>query len=232
MAIADIIKKGSIAALDTLEAIDSTMDKVAKLDPALQIVNERAGAVRSYYKKEGHLPSVAFLPSYSTGARALVYVNQKKVAACLEVAWSVSVETQEVRTIDSQMSWELVPGQIRVSASLRRLIHPDRTAAGDHLFTIITAALHTPTATLEVRDRLGNPLFIAKGSFTDLEGSVSVGRVSVESVKFVGYYWRQNDQQAFEPEIRNLGPLDAAAQLGRAKLGAITGLASQVGLLG
>jgi hypothetical protein len=211
---------------------DNLVGSIASLDPALQTVEARANAVRNFYKKEGRLPSVAFLPSYVTGARAVVYVNQKKVAACLDVAWSISVETQEIRTIDSQMPWELVPGQIKVNASLRRLIHPDRTAAGDHLFTIITAALHTPTATIEIRDRLGNPLFIAKGSFTDLEGSVSTGKIGIESVKFSGYYWRQNDQQAFEPEIRNLGPLDAAAQLGRAKLGAITGLASQVGLLG
>lgn len=170
------------------------------------------------------------LPEYVSGARAVVWVNQKKVAACLDVSWSVSIDHREVRTIDQQVPWELIPSQISIKAMLRRFIHPDATAAGDHLFTIITAALHTPTATLDIRDRLGNPLFVAKGSFTDLEGSVSAGKIAMESVRFNGYYWRQNDQQEFDPEFANRGAVARAASLGRSKLGAASALLAQVGV--
>ena len=190
------------------------------------IVNKRAELTRNAII-DGR-PEPVF-PEWVTGSRAIVYVNQKKVAACLDVSYKISIQSEPVRTIDSFMPWEIVPGQISVEATLRRFMHPEQTAASDHLFTIIQAALHTPYATLEIRDRLGNPLFVATGSFTDMEGQISVGAVGIESVRFQGYYWRQNDIQAFDPEIASKSFADKLKEAGTSKLGAINGVLSQVG---
>lgn len=140
------------------------------------------------------------LPEYSTGARSVIYVNNQKIGVALECTWSVSIEHIENRTIDANVPWELIPGQATIQMTMRRIIHPRSTAASSHLFTTIQAALHTPSATVEVKDRLGIPLFVAIGSFTQLNGSTSVGQTSIESVRFQGYYWQQNDQQTFDPQ--------------------------------
>ena len=52
----------------------------------------------------------------------------------------------------------------------------------------------------KIRDRLGASIFLAKGMFTDLQGSVSNGQLGVESLSFVGYYWRENVSQEFNPD--------------------------------
>ena len=118
----------------------------------------------------------------------------------MEVSWSVAIDYEEVRTIDSYMPWELVPGQAKVKMSMRRIITPDRSLAGDGLFTTITSVLHTPYASVELRDRLGNLVFFAKGSFTDIQGQVANGQMGVASLSFIGYYWRENVKQEFDPQ--------------------------------
>jgi hypothetical protein len=167
-------------------------------------------------------------PEYATGARSIIYINDQRVAAALDVSYSVNIETNDIRTIDAQLPWELVPGQISVEANLRRIVHPSVTMTSEHLFTTITAALHTPYASLKIQDKLGNLLFYAKGSFTSLQGQVAVGQTNIESVRFQGYYWRQNDAQLFIPE-----PPDGAAgvlkRLGQAKLGAFKAIGSAAG---
>jgi hypothetical protein len=92
-------------------------------------------------------------PEFATGARSIIYINEQRIAAALDVSYSVNVESTELRTIDSQMPWELIPGQIAVEASLRRIVHPSNTVTQEHMFTTITAALHTPYASLKIQDK-------------------------------------------------------------------------------
>jgi len=145
------------------------------------------------------------LPEYFSGARAILTVNGQRIGAAMEVSYSVSVDHTELRTIDSSLPWELIPGQIKIKASLRRIISPDRSLAGDGLFTTITSSLHTPYSSIELRDRTGNIIFYAKGSFTEIQGSVQNGQLGVESVSFVGYYWKENVRQEFNPAGQGLG---------------------------
>jgi hypothetical protein len=167
-------------------------------------------------------------PEYATGARSIIYINDQRIAAALDVSYSVNIEGSEIRTIDAQLPWELVPGQISIEASLRRIVHPSVTMTSEHLFTIITAALHTPYASLKIQDKLGNLLFFAKGSFTSLQGQVAVGQTNIESVRFQGYYWRQNDAQLFIPEPPD-GPAGVLKRMGQAKLGALKAIGAAAG---
>ena len=168
-------------------------------------------------------------PEYVTGARATIRVNHKKVAAALDVSWTVNIEHTEVRTIDTQLPWELIPGQITVDAQLRRIIHPDTTAPQDHLFTILQAGLHTPTATIIVSDKLGTPMFTAKGSFVSWSGNVAVGAVAIESVRFKGIYWRDNTQQYYDPEIESGGTHNAFLVGAKQRAGALNAIIAASG---
>jgi hypothetical protein len=221
--VGEVVEAGGKVVYNFMKGVQETIDPN---DP-LSIPRARANMEKAAYAAGEQPPS---FPSYFTGARAIIWVNQKKVAAAMDVSWSVSIDTKELRTIDSYMPWELIPGQTKVSATLRQVMHPDRTVTSQGLFTIIGAVLHTPYATIEVRDKLGNPMFFAKGMFTDLEGNVGTGSLGIESVRFMGYYWRQNDIQDFDPEIGNKSLGEKLLALGKSKLGALAGAAAQVGL--
>lgn len=169
------------------------------------------------------------LPEFATGARSIIYINDQRIAAALDVSYSVNIDTNELRTIDSQMPWELIPGQISVEATLRKVVHPSVTVTSEHLFTVITAALHTPYASLKVQDKLGNVLFFARGSFVSLQGSVAVGQTNIESVRFQGYYWRQGDSQMFIPEPAN-GVGDMLTRMAKSKLGALNSAGQAIGV--
>lgn len=171
---------------------------------------------------------VITFPEFSTGARSIIYVNDQRVAAALDVSYNVSIEHTELRTIDSQLPWELMPGQITVEATLKRIVHPNSTVTQDHLFTIIQAALHTPYAGLKIQDKLGNVLFYAKGSFTSLQGQIAIGQANIETVRFQGYYWRQNDAQAFYP-VSAQTVSTVLKRIGMAKLGAVQALGAAAG---
>jgi len=142
----------------------------------------------------------ANLPEYFSGARCKLLVDGKTIGAALEVSWSVSAQMMEVRTIDSFSPWEIVPGQLTIKASLKRIVDPRRSLGGDGLYSTMTSYLHQPYSSIEIRDRLGNVIFLARGMFTDLQGNVANGQLGVESISFMGYYWRENVSQEFSPQ--------------------------------
>jgi len=139
-------------------------------------------------------------PEYSSGARAKLLVNGKTIGAALQVSYSVSANFTEIRTIDQFLPWEIVPGQMSIKANLKRIVSPNRTLGGDGLYTTMQAYLHQPYASIEIRDRLGNLQFYAKGMFTDMQCDIQSGQLSVEGATFIGYYWRENVKQDFSPE--------------------------------
>lgn len=149
------------------------------------------------------------LPDYFTGARAKLMINGNTIGAALEVSWTVNSSIQEIRTIDNFLPVELVPGQMSIKATLKRVVDPRRTLGGDGLYPTIQSYLHQPYAQIEIRDRLGTTIFLAKGMFTDLQGSVSNGQLGIESLSFVGYYWRENVSQEFNPDPQGVTALSS-----------------------
>jgi hypothetical protein len=142
----------------------------------------------------------AVLPELLTGARAVLLIDGKPVGAAMEVNYRVTTQSTDIRTIDQFMPWEIVPGQMQVSASLRRVVDPNRTLGSDGLFSTMQAYLHQPYGGIELRDKLGNLIFYARGMFTEMQGVVQAGQMGMESVNFVGYYWRENVRQEYDPE--------------------------------
>lgn len=172
------------------------------LDQALSDVDIALERVKAVAKKPG-----VNLPDYFTGARAKLMINGNTIGAALEVSWTVNSSMQEVRTIDNFLPVEIVPGQMSIKATLKRVVDPRRTLGGDGLYPTIQSYLHQPYAQIEIRDRLGASIFLAKGMFTDLQGSVANGQLGVESLSFVGYYWRENVSQDFNPDPAGVSAL-------------------------
>ena len=175
---------------------DFTEPLLGDLDIALKRTEKEIDALVKGYKSP-------VFPELSSGGRAKLTINGKTIGAALEVSYSVTANVTEVRTIDQFLPWEIVPGQMMIKASLKRIVDPSRSLGGDGLYSTIQSYLHQPYASLEIRDKLGNVIFYARGMFTDIQGSFQAGQMSVEGVSFIGYYWRENTIQDFYPEPKN-----------------------------
>ena len=139
------------------------------------------------------------LPYYSSGARSYVRVAGKPLFVCLDFRWQINIMTTEIRTIDTNLPWDLVPGQISIAATLNEIIDPTKSAESQALFHTIQSAVHQPYVEMEVTDYTGTTLFFARGMFTSLTGSVARGQLSSFSVGFVGVAYQGNVYQEFKP---------------------------------
>jgi hypothetical protein len=176
---------------------DFTQPLIGDLDIAYQRTLQERDALTRGYKSPN-------FPQFVSGARAKLTVNGKTIGAALEVSYTISANMTELRTIDQFLPWEIVPGQVSIKANLRRIVDPNRSLAGDSLFSTLQSYLHQPYAALEIRDKLGNLIFYAKGMFTDVQGNIQNGQLGIEGASFVGYYWRENVKQEYAPVQESL----------------------------
>jgi hypothetical protein len=172
----------------------------------IDVANERRKAEANALLDGKRSPN---FPNYGSGARAKLLVNGKTIGAALDVSYSVTASVTEVRTIDQYLPWEIVPGQMSIKANLRRIVDPNRSLGSDSLYSTIQSYLHQPYVSIEIRDKLGNLQFYAKGMFTDIQANIQAGQMSVEGASFVGYYWRENVKQDYAPE----DPVDSVDSL-------------------
>lgn len=158
-------------------------------------------------------PKVKTLPKYSSGARSLIRVGGKPLGVALDFKWNIQVQTTEIRTIDTNLPWDLVPGQIQITGTLNQILDPTQSIEQYGIFSTAQAMVHQPYVELQVLDALGISIFFAKGMFTSVNGSVSKGQLTNISANFQGVIWQHNVFQDFTPysklgdalEILNLG---------------------------
>lgn len=157
----------------------------------LQTATERA-------KAEVKNPNAKF-PQYTSGSRAYILVKNVPIAVCMNMSWSVETGYEEIRTIDSNLPWDVSVGQTMIRANLTQIIDPNTSAESQAIFTTMQSSLHQPFVTLEVYDKLGARLFYSRGMFLSINSNVAVGNLSTRSVSFVGMVYAHNVKQEFEP---------------------------------
>jgi hypothetical protein len=143
-------------------------------------------------------PNAQF-PTYSSGARSFIKVAGKPLGVCLDFRWQITIATSEIRSIDTNLPWDLVPGQISISATLNEIMDPRTSAEHQGLFHTIQSSMHQPYVEMEITDFTGASLFFARGMFVNLTGSVARGQLSSFSVGFVGVAYQHNVYQEFKP---------------------------------
>ena len=139
-------------------------------------------------------PSAQF-PLYSSGARSYIRVAGKPLGVCLDFRWQINIATTEIRTIDTNLPWDLVPGQISIAATLNEIVDPRSSAEAQGIFHTIQSAVHQPYVEMQVTDFNGATLFFARGMFTSLTGSIARGQLSSFSCGFVGVAYQHNVYQ-------------------------------------
>lgn len=163
-------------------------------------------------------------PTYSTGARSYIRVGGKPIAVCMDFRWQISAQATEIRTIDTNLPWDLVPNQIIVNATLNQIIDPRSSLETQALFHTIQSTVHQPYVEMQVLDAGGQSLFFARGMFTGVSGQIARGQLSTWSATFQGVAYQHNVFQEFVPYDASMlqGTLDEVNDaLG--KLSSLTG---------
>lgn len=148
--------------------------------------------------KQGKNPDLV-LPKYFSGARAYVTVSGELVAVCQDFNYTIEFTPEETRTIDTHVPWDISVGQVSIRASLRQLVDPAQSPESQGLWSNMASIVHQPLIELEVFDKLGQKMFYARGMFTRISGSVTVGALSNRSIDFVGTAYAHNVTQSFVP---------------------------------
>ncbi len=138
-------------------------------------------------------------PRYNSGARALIRVAGKPLAVALSFRWQVMSQGTEVRTIDTNLPWDIAPNQIGITGSLSQLIDPLSSMEAQALYSTVQAMIHQPFVELQVLDYLGTNLFFTRGMFLGLSGDINHGQLSTFSVNFQGVTYQHNVFQEFTP---------------------------------
>jgi hypothetical protein len=138
-------------------------------------------------------------PEFLTGARAYITVAGRPYAVAIRVQYRVSMEVEEVRTVDTNLPWEIIPGQVHIHATLQGVIDPTQPAESDGLWANMASIMHQPLVEIEVLDKLGEKQFWARGMFTEISNSIAVGSVAERTATFRGIAYAHNVMQSFTP---------------------------------
>jgi hypothetical protein len=147
---------------------------------------------------QGKNPDSIF-PQYFSGARAYVTISGELLAVCQDFNYTIDFVPEETRTIDSHLPWDISVGQVSIRASLRQLVNPSESPESQGLWSNMASIIHQPLIELEVFDKLGQKMFLARGMFTRISGNVSVGSLANRNVDFVGIAYAHNVTQSFVP---------------------------------
>lgn len=170
----------------------------------------------------GQATQKGLFPKYSSGARSYVRVAGTPIGVAQSFNWRITADTSEIRTIDTNLPWDLVFNQIAITANLSQFVDPSGALEAQGLFHTIQSFIHQPYVEMQVLDAAGSSLFFARGSFTTMNGSIRAGQLSNFSVDFKGVAYQHNVYQTFKP-YSNLGGAVGAALKG------ISGLIGKVG---
>lgn len=171
----------------------SAFTKFMGFDPALEHAKE---AKRQ--EEAGRDPDVV-MSKYYSGARAYVVVSGELIAVCQDFNYTIDFVPEETRTIDTHIPWDISVGQVSIRASLRQLIDPAESPESQGLWANMASIIHQPLIELEVFDKLGQRMFFARGMFTRISGSVTVGTLANRNVDFIGTAYAHNVSQTFVP---------------------------------
>lgn len=138
-------------------------------------------------------------PQFSTGGRAYIIVSGKPLALAQRVAWRINTAHEEIRTCDTHMGWDVVPGQVSVSVSISEIVDPNIPAEVEGTWATMASLIHQPAVELEVFDKLGERMFFARGMFVSMSSGIAMGSMAERSLEFVGWAYASNVDQQFKP---------------------------------
>jgi hypothetical protein len=146
-----------------------------------------------------NIPDNKKLPFYSTGARALLRIGGKERVVANSVKWTISYSGAPIHTLDTPFPWDIDVGKVSIMASLDEFVSPAEGLEVGGIFSIMKSAVHQPMVEMQILDAMGTAIFYSKGMFLEVNGNVTMGRLSGWSAKFIGIAYQHFVNQSFKP---------------------------------
>jgi hypothetical protein len=138
-------------------------------------------------------------PSFSSGSRTFIQVGGKNIAVALEFSYSITAETEEIRTIDSSFPWDIAINQVKITGTMRKIVDPESSFEAEGLFHTMQSIVHQPYVEILVQDANGYAQFFARGMFTSVQSAFVKGQLTTRSANFVGVAYQHWAYQEFTP---------------------------------
>lgn len=138
-------------------------------------------------------------PQFVVGGRAYIMVSGKPLALAQRCTWRTSVSADEIRTVDTHMSWDIAVGQTSIQVSLSELVDPNSPAETEGTWATMASLIHQPAIELEIFDKMGERIFFARGMFTSMSCGIGNGSLAERSLEFLGIAYAHNVDQSFKP---------------------------------
>ena len=128
---------------------------------------------------------------YMTGSRAIIKVNDKIFGFAFAVAWNISTESEENRTIDSYIAYELMPTRISVNGTMSMFHIPDKGPRKELVQANILSYLMHQYISIEISDQTtGQTLFKTnKAVITNSSQTLQAGEISTIQLSWKALGW-------------------------------------------
>ena len=135
--------------------------------------------------------SIKPMAKYLSGARCVLRLNGKIVGFAFGIAWNISTDVTEIRTIDDYMPYELAPKHISVSGSISGFRIPGSGPTQTLLQADALSFLHQRYIEIEVRDsQTDNLIFVTKRALiTNRTENSRSGELTQMSLNFKAIGW-------------------------------------------
>ena len=163
------------------------------------------------------------VPFYSTGARSLIRIGGRPVGICTSMSYNLSYNVEEIRTIDTNVPWDLDVGAASIRAQLSTIVDPTGGPEFYSLFATLASSVHQPMVEMQVLDAAtGTSIFFARGVFSSVSFNTAKGSLSSWSANFTGTYFQNYVSQTFVP-------YSAVGRLGKSLTNLVGGLSNLTG---
>jgi len=137
-------------------------------------------------------------PYWNTGARALLMIGGKPTAICTSLSYNLSYNAEEIRTIDSNVSFDIDIGALTIRAQLNTIVDPTAGPEFYSLFATMASSSSQPLVEMQVLDAgTGTSIFFARGIFNSVGFNTGKGQVSSFNASFVGIAFQHYVDQSF-----------------------------------
>ena len=161
-------------------------------------------------------------PFYSTGARCLVRIGGKPAGICTSFSYNLSYNVEEIRTLDSNIPYDVDIAALTVRAQLNTIVDPTGGPEVTSMFATMASSVHQPLVEMQVLDRSGTSVFFTRGVFTSIGFNTGKGQLSSYSANFIGIFMQNYVDQSFVP-YSTTGALSGVLSSATALLGSLSG---------
>lgn len=146
--------------------------------------------------------SFGISPSFASGSRSFIMLSGTPLF-CMSLNYSISIQTEELRTIDQYLPVDITNGQVSVKASLQGIIDPFDSFGKTIDFPIMASIGHKKLIELQIMDVNGVTQMLVRGMFISLSSGVRIGELCTWNAEFQGIMYQDNTYQNFIPYSNN-----------------------------